>query len=169
MSDFETAVQFDFGLEAIANITINSQWNLFLNIPNIAISDVKISQDKVGMIARRYDNLLTSVARSTINNINAEWSRPFDITSLEPQVLPFLSNMLTNTHVTPFFQNEFYYVGFSYFVDPAPQTMASFNHLSNQIVEKHGDKLNKLFDIVSNWYNKVNASVESPKEVLVIQ
>ena len=84
MTDFETAVQFDFGLEAVANITVNSKWMLYFNMPNIAISNVKISKDKVGMISRRYDNLLTSVARSFVNNLNADWTRPFDITSLDP-------------------------------------------------------------------------------------
>ena len=84
MTDFETAVQFDFGLEAVVNITVNSKWMLYFNMPNIAISNVKISKDKVGMISRRYDNLLTSVARSFVNNLNADWTRPFDITSLDP-------------------------------------------------------------------------------------
>ncbi len=121
------------------------------------------------MIARRYDNLLTSVARSAINNINSQWSRPFDITTLDPQVLPFLSNMITNLHVSPFYQNEFYYVGFSYFVDPAPQTKASFNHLSNSITTKHADKLYKLFDIVSNWFNSINTPAVQSAEVLAIQ
>ena len=156
MSDFETAVQFDFGLEAIANISVDPRWKLYLNIPNIAITNVKISQDKVGMITRRYDNLLTSVARSFINTVNADWSRPFDITSLDPMVLPFLSNMLTNLHVSPFMQNEFYYVGFTYFMDPTPQTVAQFNHQSKLLSEQHGDKFVKIFDIIANWYNNLN-------------
>lgn len=84
MADFETAVKFDFDLEAIANITIDSRWKLYLNIPDIAITSVTISEDKVGMKARRYDNLLTSVAKSTVNTVNADWSKPFDITSLDP-------------------------------------------------------------------------------------
>jgi hypothetical protein len=84
MTDFETAVKFDFDLEATANITIDSRWKLYLNIPDIAITSVTISEDKVGMKARRYDNLLTSVAKSTVNTVNADWSKPFDITSLDP-------------------------------------------------------------------------------------
>ena len=152
MKDFETAVKFDFGLEGIANITIDSKWKLYLNIPNIAITSVLISEDKVGMKARRYDNLLTSVARSAINNVNAQWGKPFDITSLEPQVLPFLSNMLINLHVSPFYQNQFYYVGFTYFMDPAPQTMASYNHMTNELRDKHGDKIVKMLDIANAWY-----------------
>jgi hypothetical protein len=154
MADYETAVKFDFGLEGVANITIDSRWKLYLNIPNIAITSVTISEDKVGMKARRYDNLLTSIARSTINNVNAEWSKPFDITSLEPQVLPFLSNMLANLHVSPFMQDEFYYVGFTYFMDPAPQTMQAYNHMTNQLRDKHADKIVRMLDIATAWYNK---------------
>lgn len=156
MTDFETAVQFNFGLEAIANISVNSRWLLYLNVPNIAITNVKISNDHVGMISRRYDHLLTSVAKSFVNNLNADWSRPFDITTLDPMVLPFLSNMLKDLRVSPFMQNEFYYLGFTYFMDPNPSTFAQFNRQSKTISENHSEKLYKMFDIVANWYNKAN-------------
>ena len=68
-------------------------------------------------------------------------------------MLPFLSNMLTNLHVSPFMADEFYYVGFTYFMDPAPQTMASYNHMTNQLRDKHGDKIVKMLDIAATWYN----------------
>lgn len=153
MSDYETAVQFDFGLEAIANVSIDSKWKLYLNIPNIAISNVKISNNRVGMISRHYDNLLTSIARSFVSILNADWTRPFDITSLDPMTLPFVSNMLKDLHVTPFLENEFFYIGFTYFMDPNPQTVQSFNYQTNAIAEKHSDKILKMFDIIANWYN----------------
>ena len=115
----ETAVQFDFDLSAVANVTVDPRWKLYLNIPTIAVTNVLITKDKVGMIRRRYDNLLTSVLRS---QVNAQFVKPFDITSLDNQTLPFLSNMFTNLHVSPFYQNEFFYLGFSYFIDTVPQT-----------------------------------------------
>ena len=62
----ETAVQFDFEFSAVANMTVDSHWKLRLNIPDVAITNVVLSHDKVGMIHRRYDNLLTSVARSQV-------------------------------------------------------------------------------------------------------
>lgn len=118
----ETAVQFDFELSLVVNMTIDPQWKLHLNIPTVAVTNVVITHDQVGMVRRRYDNLLTSVVRSQINQINAQFVKPFDITSLDPQTLPFLSNMFTNLHLSPFYLNEFFYFGFSYFIDPVPQT-----------------------------------------------
>jgi hypothetical protein len=49
--------------------------------------------------------------------------------------------------------DEFYYVGFTYFMDPAPQTMASYNHMTNQLRDKHGNKIVKMLDIAATWYN----------------
>jgi hypothetical protein len=77
------------------------------------------------MISRNYNKLLTAVAKSFVNNFNIQWQRPFDITSLDPQTLMFLSNMFVELHVTPMYLDEFYYVGFSYMLDDAPQTYSS--------------------------------------------
>lgn len=63
----ETAVQFDFDIAATVNFTIDSKWKLYLKIPNVAATNVVISNDKVGMVRRRYDNLWTSVIRSQVN------------------------------------------------------------------------------------------------------
>ena len=142
----ETAVQFDFELSALANMTIDPHWKLYLNIPNIEVKNTVISHDHVGMYHRRYDSLLTSVIRSQVNQVNAQFVKPFDITSLDNQTLPFISNMLTNLHLSPYFKNEFYYLGFSYFMDPAPQTQQSYNHITNQITAKHSDKIIKVID-----------------------
>ena len=144
----ETAVQFDFDFSAVANVTVDPRWKLYLNIPTVAVTNVVISKDKVGMIRRRYDNLLTSVVRSQVNQVNAQFVKPFDITSLDNQTLPFLSNMFTNLHMTPFYQNEFFYLGFSYFIDTVPQTMQLYNHITNQINSKHSDKIVKVIDRV---------------------
>jgi len=154
----ETAVQFDFEISAVANMTIDPHWKLYLHIPNVAITNVVISHDHVGMIRRKYDNLLTSVVRSQINQINAQFVKPFDITSLDNQTLPFISNMLTNLHVSPFYQNEFFYLGFSYFMDQAPQTQQSFNHITNQITAKHSDKIVKVLDKFFKYFDDINQS-----------
>ena len=48
-------------------MTVDSKWKLYLNIPHVEVSNVVISKDNVGMVHRRYDNLLTSVVRSEVN------------------------------------------------------------------------------------------------------
>jgi hypothetical protein len=156
MKDFEMAVQFDMDLMMVVNSTINSQWKLFLNIPQAQIANVVVSHDHVGMISRNYDQLLSIVLRSTINNINIKWTRPFDITSLQPDVLPFLSNMFTNLHATPFFVDGFYYVGFSYMIDPTPQTKASFNRITDRLTEEYREVMYKLLDTLFAYFNIIN-------------
>jgi len=104
------------------------------------------------MYNRKYDKLLTSVFRSQINQLNAQFVKPFDITSLDPQTLPFLSNMLTNLHLSPFIQNEFMYFGFSYFMDQSPQTRQSFNHMTDSLAQKHGDKIVMILDKVTAYF-----------------
>ena len=155
----ETAVQFNFDLSAVANVTVDPRWKLYLNIPSIAVTNVVITNDKVGMIRRRYDNLLTSVVRSQVNQVNAQFVKPFDITSLDNQTLPFLSNMFTNLHVSPFYLNEFFYLGFSYFIDSVPQTMQSYNHITNQITAKHSDKIVKVLDKVFKYFSDIKPQV----------
>lgn len=71
-------------LEAAVNVTVDPKWLLRLNLPKIVISGVQLSQDHVGMIARNYDSLMSAVVRSIVNTVNAQWSKPFDITSIDP-------------------------------------------------------------------------------------
>lgn len=84
LPDYEMAVQFDMDLEAIVNATVDSALKVYLNIPETSVYNVDLTHDKVGMIARHYDNLLSTVVRTAVNNINVKWQRPFDITSLDP-------------------------------------------------------------------------------------
>ena len=74
--------------------------------------------------------------------------------------------MLRDLRVTPFLQNEFYYLGFTYFMDPNPQTLAQFDRQTKSISENHSEKLYKIFDTVANWYN--NANIET-KEIIATE
>lgn len=67
----EVAVQFDMEIMAVVNASVDPKWKLYLHVPTISLSNVVVSHDQVGMINRRYDNLLNSVARSFINNLNS--------------------------------------------------------------------------------------------------
>ena len=52
------------------NATVKPDWKLYLNIPNVLVSNVVISKDHVGMIDRNYNNLLTTVVRSIVDDLN---------------------------------------------------------------------------------------------------
>lgn len=151
MTEWQTAVAFAMDLQAIVNVTVNPQWKVFLHIPSVSVSGVNLTDDNVGMISRRYDSLLTSVLRSAANNINVQWQKPFDITSLQPDVLPFLSNMITELHITPFYLDQFYYVGFSYFMDQTSVTTG----LNTRITELYRDKIFGVFDLISTFAGKM--------------
>lgn len=75
--------------------------------------------------------------------------------------------MLTDLHVSPFYQNEFIYLGFSYFVDPKPQTIQAYNQITNQINEKHAEKFYSVFDKISNYFASPAKVEAAPKRVLV--
>jgi hypothetical protein len=152
----EVAVQFDMDLQTVLNVTVDPKWKFWLNVPTVQIQNVKLSLDHVGMISRRYDALMSTVVRSLVNTINVQWQKPFDITSLNPQSLPFLSNMFTNLHVSPYYQEEFVYVGFSYFVDPTPQSMVSFNRITDLYSELYKEKFYHLFDEIKAYFKRIN-------------
>lgn len=99
---------------------------------------------------------MSTVFRSFVNNLNVQWTRPFDITSLQPEALPFLKNMFTNSRVTPFMLDEFYYVGFSYFVDPAPQTKRSFKAITDRAAEQYREPIEKTLDMIFAYFNLIN-------------
>jgi hypothetical protein len=141
---------------AVVNASVDPKWKFYLHVPTIALSNVAISHDQVGMINRRYDNLLNSVAKSFINNVNAEWSRPFDITSLDPLTLPFLSNMIVNLHLSPFYQNEFLYFGFSYFVEQTVPQML-FSDRKSVVAAGQKEAIWKMYDWISAYMARINA------------
>jgi len=68
------------------------------------------------MLARDYDTLLSTVLASAVNNVNIAWTRPLDIQSLNP-VLPYVAMMLPKFQVTPFLEDEFFFIGFSFILD----------------------------------------------------
>lgn len=149
------AAEFTMDLQATANVTVDPKWNLYLNIPFAQIANTVLTVNNCGMIARRYDALLSSVLRSTINNINVQWQKPFNIPSLDPQTLPFLSNMFTNLRVSPFYLDEFMYIGFTYFVDPPPQTYQTLNTITEKVVAQYGEKIHAVFDAFRAYSHKL--------------
>jgi hypothetical protein len=54
-------------------------------------------------------------------NVNDEWKTPLDFGSLVP-LIGMLRGMISHTTVSPFIEDEFYYLGFNYFLDFSLQT-----------------------------------------------
>ena len=134
----EVAVQFDMDLQTVLNLTIDPSWKVNLNIPSILVQNVAITKDHVGMVSRRYDRLLTTVFKTFINNINIQWLKPFDITSLDPKTLGFIKNMFTGLTLSPYILEEFYYLGFNYFTDPVPTGAPMYSMLNERAAEQYG-------------------------------
>jgi len=85
--------------------------------------------------------------------MNAWFSIPFDITSLDFKSLPYIENMMKNVQVTPFLQNEFLYFGFNYFTDPVQKNLKSFNNINNDMLLEHAEKFFMIFDMLADYYN----------------
>jgi hypothetical protein len=112
----ELAIQFEMDLDMIVNASMSNLY-VYLNIPTIKVQDVKITHDKVGLYDRNYDDLLNILMGQIISNINTEWTTPYDMRVLSPEVLPFLANMFLLLELTPFSDDQFLFLGFTYFVD----------------------------------------------------
>ena len=104
---------------------------------------MRISNDRVGMLARDYDALLSTVLASSVNNLNIEWTRPLDIQSLDP-VLPYVAMMLPKFQVTPFLEDEFFFIGFSFLLDSEAEP--NFERID----DAYGDVLTELIDQVGH-------------------
>ncbi|TNV80189.1 hypothetical protein FGO68_gene15348 [Halteria grandinella] len=151
----EMAVQFDMDLLMVLNSTIQPDWKLYLNIPKLLIANTIVSHDNVGMVSRNYDSLMTAVLRSATNSINVKWRRPFDLVSLDPETLPFIQNMLLHLQATPFLMDEFYYVGFTFFMDPTPMSRATYNRYTDRVTEQYREVAYRVFDKLGAYFESI--------------
>lgn len=56
----DLAIQFDMNLNMVINASMSNLY-VYLNIPSIQVSNVKVVQDKVGLFARDYNSLLNII------------------------------------------------------------------------------------------------------------
>lgn len=139
----------------VVNSTIDPSWKLFLNIPKLEIDNTIVSHDKVGMVSRNYDSLMTVVLRSATNSINVKWRRPFDLVSLDPETLPFIKDMILNIHATPYLLDEFYYVGFTFFLDPTPMSKSSYNRYTDRVTEQYREVVYRILDKTAAYFESI--------------
>lgn len=74
----DLALQFDMNLNMVLNMSMSNLY-VYVNIPTFAISNVVVVKDKVGLFARDYNSLLNIIMNQIIDNINVEWTSPWDM------------------------------------------------------------------------------------------
>jgi hypothetical protein len=153
----ELAVEFTMDLEAVLNITEDNYY-VYANVAEITLKNVTIVQDKVGMFARDYNTMLNMLAMTGVQNFNDQWSTPYDFRTIDPQLMFFITTVFSKPRVSPFYMDEFLYMGISYQFDFAasPLTYREKAHLESQYVSnEHSEKLLKFYNLIMAKYYTV--------------
>lgn len=75
------------------------------------------------MFARNYHDLFNNLVASQLNDLSEDYANGYDLSALNENV-GFLAGMFTDFLVSPFEQDEFMFLGFSFFTD-APKAVKS--------------------------------------------
>lgn len=109
------AVTFTMDLGLSLNFTL-SNFKAYLNVPKIGATNAKVTNDNVGVYARNYNDLFTSVFEDQVGMINAMTDGGYDLANLNENIY-FLEGMFTNTTVTAYQEPGYIWAGFTYFTD----------------------------------------------------
>ena len=136
-------------IKTVLNFTFDNYY-AYLQVPEISISGVTIKNDKVGMYARDYDTFLSIVFQSVVENVNSEWSAPFDFRTLDPIVM-YLQGVFIKPRISPFYQNGYLYLGMTYWYDLLSLTTRETNTISERHAEKYGPEIASFMDKYSSF------------------
>jgi hypothetical protein len=112
----ELAVEFDMDLKAVVNVSLDNYF-INLHVPEVEVVNVQKVQDKVGMFKRDYQMLISLLMEFIANDYNDQYRTPVDLKSLWPEFMMLIANVFTYPRISPFYENEFMYLGLSYFLD----------------------------------------------------
>jgi hypothetical protein len=105
------------------------------------------------MYQRDYDHFLTLVLEACIVNLNNKWATPFDFAKIDP-TFEFIRGMIKNTRVTPFVQDGYLYLGFSYFLDNMVATKQDLISVTQRFVDAHFVELYQVFESWKKMHKK---------------
>lgn len=71
------------------------------------------------MFDRDYDSFLAVLIETAVENTNNEWEKVFDLEQYD-SAFAFLKTMFVDFKITTLIQDEFVYIGFTYFLDNEP-------------------------------------------------
>ena len=160
----ELAVQFLMDLQAVANLTEDNYY-IYLNIPEVAFQNVTIEKDNVGMYPRDYDSLLNVLAQIAIAGINNQWLTPYDFRTINPEIMFFITTVFSKPRISPFYLDQFIYLGLSYQFDfmSLGMTHTDKKHLETRIVNEEHAKLTQFYNIMMDQYTSFVTYIEERK------
>ena len=83
--------------------------------------------------------MIQMVLDMIVYEINQQFVNPFDLRSLYPDFMALITNVFINPRVSPFYQDEFIYLGLTYFTDPWTITTVSQKAtIDEKITKEHG-------------------------------
>jgi hypothetical protein len=99
-TNYSLAAEFQMNFAVVLNITM-IDFIINLHINDVSIHNTKVTKDNVGVYARNYDVLFTSLLNMEFSQINSKYQNGFDLRTLDPNAGNILS-MFKNSTVTPF-------------------------------------------------------------------
>lgn len=104
-------------LNAVVNVSSDNYY-IYLNIPYLYVSNVEVINDKVGMWARDYNMFLSAIIMTLVTDINQKFYTPYDLRTISPDFMALIVNVFTFPRLSPMVQDEYVYLGLTYFMDP---------------------------------------------------
>lgn len=144
----ELAVEFSMNIVAVVNASLDNYY-VYLNIPTISAENVAVLNDKVGMYQRDYNRLLSILLMAAVQDLNDQFVKPYDLRTINPDFMSLIVGTFTFPRISPFYQDNFLYMGLSYFFDPYTKATKQERAMSEQkIYETHGATINHIIDHV---------------------
>jgi hypothetical protein len=153
----ELAVEFSMNLVADLNVSSDNYY-IYINLPYFVVSNVTITNDKVGMYHRDYNKLISAILMTLVTDLNAQFATPYDMRTIWPDFMMLIVNVFTYPRISPYYYDEFIYLGLTYFMDPWTFTTTHEKFaLEERIRKDHGSLLSEGFFYT---YGKCSAMTE---------
>jgi len=164
----DLAVTMQMNFESVVNATEDNYY-IYLNIPELIVKNVTVIHDKVGIFARDYSTLLNIVAMTAISSINDQWTVPYDFRSIDPQLMFFITTVFSMPRVSPFYMDQFIYMGISYQFDLMALTSEEKAHLESRALDEDSEKLLQFFNLIRDKYFTMISTLNSKRPYAALQ
>lgn len=104
------------------------------------------------MYQRDYEMLLNIILGALVEEINANFVKPYDLKTIDPDFMGLIVNTFTQPRISPFYQDNYLYAGLTYFFDPYTPKATTFEREISErnVYEAHTETLYRVIDHVQS-------------------
>lgn len=107
----DLAFSIEMDLESHLNMTLKD-FVVYPNIQEIMVAKTKVVKDNIGLYSHHYDQLFNGILHNLANDINMKYSKAgFPLSNINI-VFSLLSGVLKNFTMTPYYFQNFMFLGF---------------------------------------------------------